>query len=340
MIKIDGSFGEGGGQILRTALSLSAILKIPVTIENIRKGRKKPGLQPQHLTGVRAVASICGGKLTGDALHSDKLIFEPGEIVSGTYEFDISTAGSVTMVLQQTLPVLLFGQNTSHLTIKGGTNVSWSPPVEFINYVFLPTLGKMGINCLFETQKWGFFPKGGGMIKAKIDPIKPPLNSINIIERGNLKRILGLATVANLPESIGEREIKLAKKAIDEKGYLNLSQWEVKTVPSLGQGNSFFIMAEYENCLAGFSALGEPHKPAEKVAEETVEDFIKLEKSNFAIEKHLSDQLLLYMALASGKSQITVPEITRHAKTNIFVIEQFLPVKFEASGNLILVERS
>jgi RNA 3'-terminal phosphate cyclase (ATP) len=340
MIKIDGSFGEGGGQILRTALSLAAILKIPVTIENIRKGRKKPGLQPQHLTGVRAVASICGGKLTGDALYSDKLIFEPGEIVSGTYKFDISTAGSVTMVLQQTLPVLLFGTNTSNLTIKGGTNVAWSPPVEFINYVFLPILGKMGINCLFETQKWGFFPKGGGMIKAKIDPIKAPLNSINIIERGNLKRILGLATVANLPESIGEREIKLAKKAIDEKGYLNLSQWEIKTVPSLGHGNSFFIMAEYENCLAGFSALGEPGKPAERVAEEAVEDFIKFEKSNFAIEKHLSDQLLLYMALASGLSQITVPEITRHAKTSIFVIEQFLPVKFETSGNLISVEVS
>ncbi|HTY13034.1 MAG TPA: RNA 3'-terminal phosphate cyclase [Candidatus Omnitrophota bacterium] len=342
MITIDGSHGEGGGQILRTALSLAAITKTPVTIENVRRGRKKPGLQPQHLTGVRAVASICRGTLNGDSLFSDKLIFEPGDINAGIYDYDVSqiapSAGSATMVLQQVLPVLLFAPDTSYITVVGGTNVPLSPSAEFIKYCFLPTIARTGVNCQLELQKWGFFPIGGGTVKATVHPIGNPLNALSSAEKGQLKKVTGYGIVANLPHSVAEREIHQAGKLLAEAELASLSHFEIVSVPSPGTGNAFFLLAEYDSGVQGFSSIGELGKPAEKVAAEAVAEFLAFNRSPAAMEKHLGDQLLPYLALAKGRSTLQVSELSPHIATNIWAIEQLLPVKFEVNGNSISVE--
>jgi RNA 3'-terminal phosphate cyclase (ATP) len=346
MIKIDGSHGEGGGQILRSTLTLSAILGKPVEIFNIRVGRKKPGLQPQHLTGVRAVAEICGGKLEGDELLSQRLVFQPGKIQSGDYEFDVmkikSSAGSTGMIFQQIAPVLAFGRGPSNVILKGGTHTEMAPPIDYLQEIFLPTVAKMGFQANLEIERWGWFPIGQGIVKANIQPIKAKFKSIELNERGKLKRIFGISLVSRLPLSIAERERDHALSILRGNrpglpGQVSEPQIEAKEVPSLGTGNAFFLAAEFENSIAGFSSLGKIGKRAEKVAEEAVNEFVKFYKSDTCIEKHLGDQLIIYMALAEGKSSFTVPEISSHISTNIWVMERFLPVKFKIEGNRVEV---
>lgn len=333
MIKIDGSHGEGGGQILRSTLTLSAVLGKPVEIFNIRMGRKKPGLQPQHLTGVRAVAEICNGKLEGDELLSQRLIFTPGKIQSGDYEFDVmkikSSAGSTGMIFQQIAPVLAFGKKESNVIIKGGTHTEMAPPIDYLQEIFLPTVAKMGFHASLEVERWGWYPIGQGIVKATIQPVQGKLKTIELNERGKLKRIYGLSLVSRLPLSIAERERDHALSIL--RG--NRPDIETKSVPSLGTGNAFFLAAEFENSIAGFSSLGKIGKRAEKVAEEAVNEFIKFYKSDAGIEKHLGDQLIIYMALAEGKSSFT-SEISSHILTNCWVMEQFLPIRFEIKGKL------
>ncbi|MGB9612797.1 MAG: RNA 3'-terminal phosphate cyclase [Candidatus Margulisiibacteriota bacterium] len=339
MITIDGSYGEGGGQILRSTLTLAAILGKPVEVVNIRAGRKKPGLQPQHLTGVRAVAEICLGQIEGDNLLSQRVIFHPGKIQSGNYEFDVmkvkASAGSTGMIFQQIAPILAFGKNESSVSLKGGTHTEMAPPIDYLQKVFLPTVAKMGFYATLEIERWGWYPIGQGLVKTKIQPLKGKLKAINLNERGNLKRIFGLAIVSRLPLSIAERERNLASARIKELGLGNFFECEISSVPSLGTGNAFQLVAEYENSIVGFNSLGKIGKRAEKVAEEAVTEFIKFHQSNAGIEKHLADQLILYLALAQGLSSFTVSEITSHLLTNIWVVEQFLPIKFKIEGNKI-----
>jgi len=346
MIKIDGSHGEGGGQILRSTLTLSAVLGRPVEIFNIRVGRKKPGLQPQHLTGVRAVAKICNGKLEGDELLSQRIIFTPGKIRSGDYEFDVmkikSSAGSTGMIFQQIAPVLAFGKGPSNVILKGGTHTEMAPPIDYLQEVFLPTVAKMGFQANLDVERWGWFPIGQGIVKATMDPVKDKLKTIELNKRGKLKRIFGVSLVSRLPLLIAERErdhaLSILRGNREVHSQVSEPQIEIKEVPSLGTGNAFFLAAEFENSIAGFSSLGKIGKRAEKVAEEAVSEFIKFYKSDACIEKHLADQLILYMALAEGGSSFTVPEISSHILTNIWVMEQFLPVKFKIEGNRVEVK--
>jgi RNA 3'-terminal phosphate cyclase (ATP) len=315
MIKIDGSYGEGGGQILRSTLTLSAILGKPVEIINIRAGRKKPGLQPQHLTGVRAVAEICNGKLEGDELLSQRIVFAPGKIQSGNYEFDVmkvkSSAGSTGMIFQQIAPVLAFGEKESNVILKGGTHTEWAPPIDYLQDIFLPTVAKMGFHASLDIERWGWYPIGQGIVKAKILPVQGKLKSIELNERGKLKRISGLSLVSRLPLSITERERDQALNRLQRNSQVPEPQIETKSVPSLGTGNYFCLVAEFENSITGFNSLGK----------------------KACIEKHLGDQLILYMALAQGISSFTC-EISTHILTNIWVMGQFLPVKFKTKGKL------
>jgi len=341
VIRIDGSYGEGGGQILRSALTLAAILGKSVEISNIRAGRKKPGLQPQHLTGVRAVAEICNGKLEGDTLLSQRIVFHPGKIQSGNYEFDVmkvkSSAGSTGMIFQQIAPVLAFGKETSNVILKGGTHTQLAPPIDYLQEVFLPSVAKMGFHASLEVERWGWYPIGQGVVKAAFQPVRGKLKAIELNERGKLKRIYGLALVSRLPLSIAERERDKALSMLqgnrDVQSQVSSIDVEIKSVPSLGTGNSFLLVAEFENSIAGFSSLGKIGKRAEKVAEEAVDEFIKFYQSDACIEKHLGDQLMLYMALAEGNSSFT-SEISNHMLTNSWLIEQFLPVRFEIEGKL------
>ncbi len=334
MIELDGSFGEGGGQILRTALALSALTRKPLRIYRIRARRKEPGLRPQHLLGARAVAEISGGKLAGAELGATELCFYPGRMQAGNHTFDTASiqasAGSTGLIFQTILPPLGFAESPSRITLKGGTHVAWSPPADYIEKVFLPTIAPMGVSARFEIPRAGFYPIGGGVAEATVAPFRTPLQPLRIEERGPLQRLRVFSIVANLPLSIAKRQMDRATARLTELGLQ--AEGESRNVESPGKGTSCFILAEFEHVRAGFSALGEIGKRAEQVANEAVEAFLRFRKEPGALDPHLADQVVLYMALADGESAVTVAEATDHLRTNIWVIEQFLPVKFILDG--------
>lgn len=326
MIEIDGSHGEGGGQILRTGLALSTLTGKPVRIRRIRSGRKAPGLRPQHLISAQAAARICGGRLVGAEPNSTELRFHPGEVQAGRHAFDVGTAGSTSLILQTILPPLAFARSASRILVKGGTHAAWSPPADYLRDVFLHAVARMGIRAKLDIHRAGFYPIGGGEIETIVEPSPVPLKPLRIKERGPLKFLRVISAVAHLPLSIAERQLNRATNRLAEQGLA--PQGATQTVESPGKGTYCFILADFENVRAGFSALGEIGKRAERVADEAVEDFLRYWNGKGTLDHYLADQVVLYMALANGDSFITVSEVTKHLKTNIWVIEQFLPIKF------------
>ena len=328
-VKIDGSYGEGGGQVLRSSLALSAILGREIEINNIRAGRKKPGLGAQHLTSVDAVAKITGAHIEGAKLGSTSLRLVPEEVLEGDYTFDVgavkSSAGATSLIFQAILPILIFAQEVSKVTIRGGTHVPWSPPFHYLQDVFLPTLRKMGADVELEINNWGWYPRGGGEIIACIRPVEG-LKPFRLVERGGLKRISGISAVSNLPLSIAERQMRRGKSLLRDGGHK--VEIDIVEAPSIGQGTFFFLVAEFENSRAGFDSLGKKGKKAEVVAEEASRELIDFLGSRATIDKALADQLVLYMALSEGESEFTTHEVSEHLLTNIWVVEQFLPIKF------------
>lgn len=333
-LQIDGNYGEGGGQILRTTLSLSSLLGKPVEIINIRKGRKIPGLQPQHLTSVNACKNISEAEVEGNKLQSLTLKFSPNKIKGGDFTFNVAeekrSAGSTSLVLQALFLPLSLADQSSHIALLGGTHVPWSPPFDYLKEIFLPMVRKIGCQMELEITKWGWYPKGGGEIHCMIHPAKK-LTSLNLTERGKFLNLIGISAVSNLPISIAERQKTQALKILKGKNFSP----EIKIVeaPSIGQGTFFFLMAEFENSKAGFGALGEIGKRAEKVAEEACQEFFQFMETNAAIDPHLSDQLIPYLALADGQSSFTVSRISKHLLTNIWVVKQFLPTKIMVEGD-------
>lgn len=325
-LTIDGRYGEGGGQILRTALTLSAIYKVPVHIDHIRGNRRKPGLRPQHLIAVNALATITGAKVEGAKVDSCEILFEPGEIMGGNYCFDIGTAGSTGLVIQTVIPVLLLGKIPSQIQITGGTHVPWSPSFHYLNAVFLPALKKMGGEVSLEIDKWGWYPKGGGRVRALVKNTQG-LKAIHLSNRGKLLNLHILSAVSNLPLTIAERQRDQALKRIEYLGLRpNIS---IESAPSPGQGTVLFLAAQFEGSIGGFTSLGERGKRAEKVADDACNEFIKFMDSKGVIDIHLADQLVLYMALARGRSTLITERITEHLLTNMWVIEQFFPLKLD-----------
>ena len=330
MIEIDGSYGEGGGQILRTSLTLSVLTGKPLRIYNIRSRRKPPGLKPQHLMSARTAASISNGRLTSAALGATELTLHPGPIRPGAYTFDVgsvkASAGSTSLIFQTLLPPLGFADGPSHVIIKGGTHVTLSPPADYIREVFLPTLRPMGLPVRLENPSKGFYPIGMGILDGVIEPFRTPLKPLRIEARGALKHLRILSAVARLPVSIAQRQLDRAIARLTEKGFHPEGKIEEATSP--GKGTYCFILAEFENVRAGFSALGEIGKRAERVADEAVDPFLHYWNGKGALDPHLADQTPLYMALAEGESAITTTKASEHLRTNLWVIEQFLPVKF------------
>jgi RNA 3'-terminal phosphate cyclase (ATP) len=330
MIDIDGSHGEGGGQILRTSLALSVLTGKSVRIRRIRSGRKSPGIKPQHLISARAAAQICGGRLVGAEPGAVELCLYPKGIQPGKYAFDVSaataSAGSTSLIFQTVLPPLSFGGSGSRIVLKGGTHVAWSPPADYLQEVFLHTAAIMGIRAKAKVYRAGFYPIGGGEIETWVEPSLAPFKPLRIEDRGRLKHLRMTSAVANLPLSIAERQLNRAKNRLVEQGLA--PQCETRSVESPGKGTYCFILADYENVRAGFSALGAIGKRAERVADEAVEGFLRFQAGQGALDPYLSDQVVLYMALAEGDSLVTVSNVTGHLKTNLWVIEQFLPVKF------------
>lgn len=335
MLRIDGSYGEGGGQILRTALALSCITGKPFEIYDIRKARKNPGLQPQHLTGVRAAQAISKADVKGAELGSQKLVFSPHEVTGGEYLFDVSeikgSAGSVTLVLQAILPPLMMAGNPSRVALKGGTHVAWSPPFHYMRNVLLPFLLKMGVKARLDIDRWGWYPIGGGRASLSVDHFKG-LYPTSIRERGRLLSLSGVSAVSNLPLFIAERQRDQGNWLLKAAGLS--ANIEIIDAPSIGKGTFFFILAEFENIRAGFSALGERGKRAEAVAEEAVKQFLEFLNSEGAVEPHLADQIVPYLALGKAPSSFTTTGVTRHLLTNAWITERFLPVQVEVIGTI------
>lgn len=330
MLEIDGSFGEGGGQILRTSLSLSCVLKRPFRIFDIRKKRKKPGLMPQHLACVRALASLTNADVRGDFPGSGELVFRPGETHPGRYYFDIGTAGSTSLLLQAILPPLIFSEGRSDIILKGGTHVPFSPPFNYVSEVFLPSLRNIGIHVSTSAEAFGFYPKGGGTVTSIVFP-DSALRELHLSEREELSKITGISAVVNLPLSIAERQRTAAIEHLSAHGLS--AEIELFQCGKSGQGTFLFLKTESESCLAGFSSIGERGKRAEAVGREAADELIAYYRSGAAMDHHLADQLILYLALAKEASSFTASRISDHLLTNLWVTEKFTGTRHSVEGN-------
>lgn len=333
IIRIDGSLGEGGGQILRTSLALSCVLGVPLEIVNIRKARQKPGLQPQHLTAVNAAAAVCRATVEGAHLSSTAIRFSPGAVSGGDYFFDVSekkgSAGSAPLVLQTILPPLCFANMLSTVSVIGGTHVPWSPTAHYLEHVFLPLLARTGINAGIILETWGWYPVGGGKVTAHIKPRKEAL-ALVMTGRGKLLRLGGISAVSNLPRDIAVRQRDRALKTLSQRGIG--AEIELVSAPSPGKGTLVFLLAEFENVRAGFSALGAIGKRAEEVAEEACRELFDYLDAGAAFDPHLADQVVHYLALTRGASEFTTSRITRHLITNISVVQQFIECDIQVEG--------
>lgn len=334
MIEIDGSFGEGGGQILRTATALAAITKKPCRVFNIRKGRPKPGLQTQHLLTLRALTEICNGKIEGDYLGSEEIKFWPGEIKNKNLLVKIETAGSITLCLQSLLPVTLFAPDSTKISFKGGgTDVPFSPTLDYFRNVFSPILEKIGPKVEINIQKRGFYPEGGGKMEVKVFPTK--IKPLNLLEKGEFRKIIIFSVASEFlkEKKVAERQIRGAKEILSKLKLPIETQIEYAKTDS--PGSAICIIAEYENTILGSDNLGKLGMPAEKVGRECAMQILQEEKSGTCLDRFLTDQILIYLALSGQKSQVKISELTSHAKTNLWLIPQFLKGRFEIKGNLI-----
>jgi RNA 3'-phosphate cyclase len=331
LIEIDGSYGEGGGQILRTALAFSAIYKRPLTVYRIRAKRKKPGLGHQHLMAVKALAQISRAKVDGSAIGSETLTFIPGEICPGHYKFEIGTAGSVTLLLQSLLLPLCLSQKDSRLTLVGGTHVPWSPPFHYLSEVLFPVLRTMGIAIEARIEKWGWYPQGGGILEVETRPTRNP-KPVTFLERGSLKRIRGLSATSHLPKHVGERQRDEALRRIGKEMKVDTEITLLPDVPGYGAGSFLFLVAESEKAIAGFSSLGQKGKPAEDVAREAVVSLKDYLESDGCIDPHLADQLIPFVITAKGHSSFTTNRMSEHLLTNLWVVQHFSDVKITKSG--------
>jgi RNA 3'-terminal phosphate cyclase (ATP) len=340
-VVIDGSFGEGGGQILRTSLTLAALTGRALTVEKIRAGRRNPGLAAQHLTAVRTAAALCRAEVSGDALGSQALSFRPaGPPQAGAYVCDVAeareggSAGAATLVLQTVLLPLAFAAGESQVVVKGGTHVPWSPPFDFARDVWLATLARLGVAATLELVTWGWYPAGGGELRltvsgrggaagaaAEPEAARPRLTPLSLPEHGSLSRVFGRAVAANLPAHVAQRMADRSRALLAAAGIA--AEIAPIRARAASPGAGLFLTAEYEHVRAGFSALGKRGKAAEVVAEEAVSALLAHRDSGAAVDLHLADQLVPPLAVAAGPSRYTAERVTRHLTTNAWVVERF-----------------
>jgi len=328
-IIIDGSLGEGGGQMLRTSLAMSAITGRPLIINNIRANRPKPGLARQHLTGLELIGKICHAQVKGAEIGSTHVEFQPGRIEHGEYLVDVGTAGSITLVLQTILPVLASKKGSSQIILTGGTDVKWSPPVDYYTMVLFPILKKMGLICSLDVERRGYFPRGGGRVTATIEsPDK--LLPLELEPFSEPKKIGGLINITDLPLKIADR-IKDAALDILPDAEIRIQHME----KGPGQGVGIVLAAMDGRTILGSSSLGERGKSAEKVGAEAARFLLAEINGGGSCDLNASDQLLPYLALAGGS--LSASKLTGHASTNIGIIEKFCTEKFDMNRNGLTV---
>lgn len=324
MIEIDGSFGEGGGQIVRTAVSLSVATGKRVRVNQIRQKRPKPGLAPQHVQAISILARICGAKTSGIEPESSEITFEPGKITGGNRRIDIGTAGSVTLLLQCLLPALIKADSPINLEVHGGTDVQWSPTVDYFRHVFLPALNCFGAKAKLDINQRGYYPKGMGLVLLRVYPGDLKKAHLNAKDG---KIIEGLSHCSNLPEHVAKRQAETASNILDTAGFDSRVDFQVKNFPSTGSGITLW------SGFKGGSALGKKGLAAEDVGKRAANDIIKEMRSAAVVDIHLADQLIPYIALAGGS--FTTREVSMHTRTNIWTAKHFLEKKIEISGKEI-----
>lgn len=323
-IIIDGSHGEGGGQILRTSIGLALCTGKPVTIINIRANRKKPGLLRQHLTCVKAAVEISNGSIEGDQLSSQTITFYPGTVKAGNYHFSIGSAGSTVLVLQTILPALMLANDVSNIQLEGGTHNPMAPSLDFLNHCYFPILKKMGITAISKLDVYGFYPAGGGKWNITISPVKK-LKPVTILEREGEISTKAIALTVNLAHSIGAREIKLVQENMlwPEKDLK-----VVQATNSPGAGNILSLYIKSKNITQVITAFGERGTSAEKVAKKAIKAAKHYIESNAPVGEHLADQLLIPFALA-GSGRFVTSKPSLHTQTNLNVIQKLLDVNIK-----------
>lgn len=334
VLTVDGSHGEGGGQILRTSVTLAAITQTPVRMVNIRVRRRRPGLAAQHLTAVRAAASLCRAHLEGDQEGSLTLDFSPQcPVRAGEYEFDVAaarkggSAGSTTLVLQCVLPALALAAGTSTIALRGGTHVPGSPPADWLRDVWLPALASCGLQASLEIVRTGWYPVGKGELRVQVRGRErgrgrmygeAPWAPLVRRDPGPLRQVSGRAIAASLPAHICQRMADRAAARLHKEGVA--TRIEPVRLDAACPGAGIFLTAEYEHARAGFNALGAPGRPAENVADAAVEALLDHRATGAAVDLHLADQLVVPLSLAQGTSEYTVERVTRHLLTNAHVV--------------------
>jgi len=329
-IEINGSFGEGGGQIIRTSLAMSAIAGMPVEISNIRASRPKPGLRPQHLAAVNTLAEICKADLQNASIGSSSISFKAKKVLPSNITVNIGTAGSISLLLSQVLPVSLLEE--TKLLAFGGTNVSFSPPIEFLQECLFPALRKMGARFNVIVNRRGYFPKGLGSVSFSSKPARLPLKPISLTDFGKLEFVRIYSHCTSLPKSVAKNQVSSAKYELES---LNTEFEEViecrERSETIGSGITLFARTTSGAVLSG-SALGAKALPAEKVGKQAAQNLLAELNAKRACDSHLADQLIPFMALAKGSSELNTTKLTQHCLTNIAVVEKFLPVKFKVQG--------
>lgn len=325
MLTIDGDIGEGGGQVLRTALALSVCRQIPFRIHNIRARRKNPGLQPQHLAAVNAAAAISQARVQGAEIGSSVLVFEPADIIPGNYEFRIGTAGSATLVMQTILPALMLTGTSSSVRVEGGTHNPLSPPFEFFARAFCPLLNRMGARIETALERPGFYPRGGGLLRVNIHPATA-LQPLILRERGTTQALSAEILLAHLPIHIAQRERAVLQESLTMvEDAIRIHEDDSAYSP----GNAISVFIPSEHVTEVFSSIGQRGKPAETVAGEVVDEVNGYLLTAVPVGVHLADQLLLPLALANGGEYLTqVPSL--HTRTNMNIITQFTGIIFTA----------
>jgi RNA 3'-terminal phosphate cyclase (ATP) len=335
MVCIDGSLGEGGGQIVRTALSLSAVTQRETEITNIRKGRRNPGMRHDLIAIARAFATLTHGRLEGDSLGSATVRYYPGRPQPGRYELAIGDSvegtGSVPLLFQTLAPVLSFTGGTTELVLRGGTHAKHSPTATYLQTVFIPSARKFGLRAEIATPRWGFAPHGIGELRVRIQPVTT-FRATDLTTRGQLLQIGGSSIACGLEDGFAERQRNRVARRLQEVGRQALVQ--TVGVPNDNEGGMLFLLAVFERTIAGFTGVADAASTAEQVADDAVNGLFAYIPTYAVLDKHVADQILIYAALADGQSNLSISELTPHAKSTATLIEAFLPARVSFSGKV------
>jgi len=329
MRTIDGSHGEGGGQLVRMACALAALTGMPIRLVNVRARRDPPGLAPQHLAAVKAVAVLCNADTEDLMSRTENFTFRPGTLRAGEFQFDVGTAGSIPLVLQALLPVALCAPGPVTLRITGGTDVRAAPPLDYLQFVLLPLLARLGAKFSLVVRRRGYYPRGGGMVEVRVEP--GSLKPLVLDEPGPIEAIGGAVHVSNLPAHIAERMMRVARSKLARFGPESIAVDLLGTDRAIGPGGACVLWACCANTLLAGSEVAQRGIPAEEIASRAAGALATELDAGVSLDLHASDQVLIYLALAGGTSRFTVREYSSHARTTAWLVEQFLPVHITAT---------